>query len=133
MVKRTSNGVVRNYVISQIADESAPTVVELNRNRIHSSKLASLVILAIHQAPKREAFVCCGASPRLVLGRRSRELAPGWQTKGGDITLANARPTLVRNLITDHSRLMLPLPFVYFYPLRNAPRSLGLWIRFNTL
>ena len=41
--------------------------------------------LAIHQAPKREAFGCRDAPPRFIRGRRSRGLAPGWQTKGADI------------------------------------------------
>ena len=40
---------------------------------------------AIHQAPKREAFVCRDASLTRSGSRRSRELAPGWQTKGADI------------------------------------------------
>jgi len=35
-----------------------------------------------HQAPKREAFGCRDAPPRFIRGRRSRGLAPGWQTKG---------------------------------------------------
>jgi hypothetical protein len=38
-----------------------------------------------HQAPKREAFGCRDAPPRFIRGRRSRGLAPGWQTKGADI------------------------------------------------
>ena len=59
-------------------------VRDLNRNRVHSSKLASLVILAIYQAPKREAFVCRDAPSRSLRDRRSRQLAAGWQTKGAD-------------------------------------------------
>jgi len=58
---------------------------QLNRNRVHCSKLASLLVFAIHQAPKREAFVCRDASLTRSGSRRSRELAPGWQTKGADI------------------------------------------------
>jgi hypothetical protein len=41
--------------------------------------------LAIHQTPKREAFVCRDASSRFVRDRRSRQLAAGLQTKGADI------------------------------------------------
>jgi len=40
----------------------------LNRNRVHSSKLASSLILAIHQAPKRVAFVRRDASLPLAAG-----------------------------------------------------------------
>ena len=43
-----------------------------------------------HQAPKREAFGCRDAPPRFIRGRRSRGLAPGWQTKGADIHFQNA-------------------------------------------
>ena len=42
-----------------------------------------------HQAPKREAFGCRDAPPRFIRGRRSRGLAPGWQTKGADIHLSD--------------------------------------------
>ncbi len=64
----------------------------MNRNRVHCSKLASLLVFAMnvalrskHQAPKREAFVCSDASLTRSGSRRSRELAPGWQIKGADI------------------------------------------------
>jgi|TARA_B110000467_G_C18287147_1_gene462345 hypothetical protein len=38
-----------------------------------------------HGSSKREAFVCRDASLTRSGSRRSRELAPGWQTKGTDI------------------------------------------------
>lgn len=47
-----------------------------------------VLTLAIHQAPKREAFVCLDASSRFVRDRQSRQLAARWQTKGADIHYA---------------------------------------------
>jgi hypothetical protein len=34
---------------------------------------------------RSQAFDCRDAPPRFIRGRRSRGLAPGWQTKGADI------------------------------------------------
>lgn len=44
-----------------------------------------LLYLAIHLAPKREAFVCLDALSRFIRDRRIRQLAADCQTKGDDI------------------------------------------------
>jgi hypothetical protein len=57
-----------------------------------SPEACFVLIFAIYQAPKREAFVCRDAPSRFAGDRRSRQLAAGSQTKGADIHSVSGKP-----------------------------------------
>lgn len=56
----------------------------INRNGVHCSQLAWLLVLTIDQAPKREAFDCRDASLTRSESRRSRELLTWHSFKNED-------------------------------------------------
>jgi len=69
---------------SQRVDDCVPSVG--TPQRAASLNPAMTVSLrSAHRAPQPEGLLCRDAPPQLVCGRRSRGLAPGWQSEGEDI------------------------------------------------